>query len=244
MPESSILNHCARCRIMPCMKITSAFEEILHSPRLPEYAAIIERKLADEQLRRRRFYAEMTDEVKAEFIDGEVILHSPARNWHLNASRNLITLLHVISPACGGLVHVEKALCIFRRNDYEPDIVFFGSEKAAQIRPDTLKFPVPDFIVEILSETTEARDRGVKFEDYAAHGVREYWIVDPQDETVEQYLLTDDGEYRLKLKSGSGDICSVVIPGFAIPVRAVFDPEANRLALVRLLDSASRGQAT
>ena len=59
------------------------------------------------------------------------------------------------------------------RNDFEPDIVFYGAEKAAALRPDQTTFPPPDLIVEVLSESTEARDRGIKMEDYAAHGVRE-----------------------------------------------------------------------
>ena len=145
-------------------------------------------------------------------------------------------MLHVYVPRCCGLVHIEKALCVFQRNDYEPDIVYFcPKKKAALVRPETLKFPVPDCIVKILSESTEVRDRGVKFEDYAAHGVREYWIVDPEAETVEQDLLTEEREFRLNLKSNNGHISSVVISGFLIPVRAIFDSEENLAALAVLL---------
>ena len=49
--------------------------------------------------------------------------------------------------------------------------------------------PAPDFIAEILSDSTASVDRGVKFQDYAAHGVGEYWIVDPVQQTIEQYRL-------------------------------------------------------
>lgn len=219
------------------MNTLSALAEILQSHRLPEYASIIEQRLKAERDRRNAFYAEMTDESKMEFIDGEVVLHSPARNWHLNASKYLLMLLQYwVSCHTKGLVQIEKALCIFDRNDYEPDIVYFGPAKAALIRRDTLKFPVPDFIVEILSESTEGRDRGVKFDDYAAHGVQEYWIVDPHEETIEQYLLSSDGTYNLKLKSASGDIASTFIQGFFIPIRAVFDADANIASLTKLMN--------
>ncbi len=218
------------------MNTPSALAEILQSHRLPEYASIIEQRLKAERDRRNAFYEEMTDESKMEFIDGEAVLHSPARNWHLNASLLLSNLMHTwVCLHSKGLVRVEKALCIFDRNDYEPDIVYFGPAKAALIRRDTLKFPVPDFIVEILSESTEGRDRGVKFDDYATHGVQEYWIVDPEEETIEQYLLSSDGTYSLKLKSASGDIASTVIRGFVIPIRAVFDADANIAALTLLM---------
>jgi Uma2 family endonuclease len=220
------------------MSPAEALNEILASHRLPEYASIIERRLQDERNRRVAFYAEMTDEVKMEFIDGDVVMHSPAKNRHLMASKHLLMLIELwVNGRDDGLVHVEKALCVFTRNDYEPDLVYFGAEKARTIRPDTMKFPVPDFVVEILSHSTESRDRGVKFEDYASHGVGEYWIVDPDEESIEQYLLAADGNYRLKLKMQSGEITSSVIAGFTIPIRAVFDAEENRVALSRFLSS-------
>jgi len=207
------------------MTENTALELILQSPQLPHYAALIQQRMDDERRQRERFYQEMTDESKMEFVAGEVIMHSPARHRNLNVSRHLIMLLGSwVARRELGIVHVEKALCVFTRNDYEPDIVFFGREKSASIREDTLKFPVPDFIVEILSESTVERDRGVKFDDYQRHQVSEYWIVDPDSETLEQYLPDAEGKYELKLKSGSGEVTSKLLGNLQIPVRAVFDP--------------------
>lgn len=129
-----------------------------------------------------------------------------------------------------GVVFVEKCLCVFPRNDYEPDIVFFGPEKAAALKPETLKFPVPDLAVEVLSESTESRDRGVKFTDFEAHGVREYWIIDPEARVVEQYVLRE-GAFLLAMESGTGELSSRVVTGFTIPVAAIFDEAANLAAL-------------
>jgi Uma2 family endonuclease len=97
-----------------------------------------------------------------------------------------------------------------------------------------MKFPAPDLVVEVLSDSTEAIDRGVKFEDYALHGVAEYWLVDPEQESVEQYLLGEE-TYELAVKVKSGTIQSVVVPGFEIPVRAIFDPAEQFTALQALL---------
>ena len=88
--------------------------------------------------------------------------------------------------------------------------------------------------MEVLSESTEANDRGIKFEDYAAHGVAEYWIVDPVVETIEQYLL-QEGVYRLAVKVKTGSIASTVVAGFEIPVRAVFDGAEQLAALQTIL---------
>ena len=210
-------------------------ESLLHSPRLPEVLGLLQRQWKEEQQHRQRFYTEMTPEQKIEFIDGKVVLHSPARKRHLDVTGRLMTLLRTfVSIHKLGSVAVEKCLCVFPRNDYEPDIVFFGPEKAAQLQPDTLKFPIPDFVVEVLSNSTKDRDRGIKFEDYAANGVGEYWIVNAEDSVIEQYVL-QSGSYELRLKSNSGTLQSEVIKSFEIEVQALFDEEANLTALREMM---------
>jgi Uma2 family endonuclease len=213
----------------------AALQSILSSHWLPEIAQQINEKLAAEAALRARFYDEITESQKAEFIDGTVVVHSPAKDRHLEASDRLLRLLGQWVDRIGGKLRHEKALCVFSRNDYEPNLVYFGKDKAATIDADMWKYPVPDFIVEILSESTEKIDRGVKFEDYAAHGVREYWIVDPRDQTLEQYLLTPEKSYKLILKSAQGEVKSAVLEGLVLPIEAIFNAEAFRGAMSRLL---------
>ncbi len=217
--------------------MSDALTELLDSPTLPEAAEVIRRRLEDERELRHRFYAEIRDDQKAEFINGEIIMSSPARDRHLRVKDNVHQLVgtFIRTRLPEGKVRGEKALCVFPRNDYEPDLCFFGAEKANGIGPDTMKFPVPDFAVEVLSPSTEQRDRGVKFVDYAAHGVGEYWILDPVASVLEQYLPAENGTYELRVKSGSGDVVSAVIPGLRLPVRAIFDEEENLVALRRIL---------
>lgn len=69
-----------------------------------------------------------------------------------------------------------------------------------------------------------------------AHGVAEYWLVDPEANVIEQYENAE-GQYKLLLKLNTGTIRSRVVQGFEIPVRAVFDAEENLAALQRLLAS-------
>jgi len=98
-----------------------------------------------------------------------------------------------------------------------------------------MQFPAPDLVIEVLSPATEATDRGVKFQDYALHGVAEYWIVDPEQEFIEQYRL--QGEHLdLLVKARTGIIQSIVLSGFEIPVRAAFDEQEQLAALQRLLE--------
>jgi Uma2 family endonuclease len=167
-----------------------------------------------------------------------MILHSPAKHQHLRITTRVSKLLDTyVSLRSLGVVNTEKCLCVFPRNDYEPDIVFFGVVKSASLKPDTLKFPVPDLAVEVLSSSTEARERGVKFEDYAANGVGEYWIIDAEAATLEQYLLQNE-TYQLSLKSGSGQLKSEVITGLTIPLEALFDDQKNLAALRGIMAEA------
>ena len=207
--------------------MNSLVEQILDSPNLPEIVDELRARLQAERVRRERFYEEITEDQKAEFINGEVIIHLPTTVRHLQIRDNLQQLLRpYVQLKNLGWATGEKGLCVFPRNDYEPDVCFFRSEKAARLQPHQLKLPIPDFIAEVPSKSTERHDRREKFQDYAVNGVQEYWIVDPNEEVLEQYVKKGAG-YELALKSGSGEVRSVAVDGFHIPVRALFDANLN-----------------
>lgn len=176
--------------------------------------------------------------MKAEFINGEIVVHSPALDRHTAAVGNLHRLLSTyVDSRDLGLVRMEKALVELTRNSYDPDVCFWGLEKAAVIGDDQLYYPAPDLVAEVLSKSTKKHDRETKFEDYAAHGVTEYWLVDPIRHQVEQYRIdADTAEYELVAKFSIKDtINSFAVAGFSIPVRAIFDKTANLAALRTLL---------
>jgi Uma2 family endonuclease len=191
--------------------------------------------LDDEALRRVHFIATVTESEKAEFINGEKIVQSPAKFKHTFVVGKLLNLLeNYVSANSFGWVGFEKVMISLTRNDYEPDICFFRADTADAFHSNQMRFPAPDFVVEVLSASTAAIDRGVKFEDYAAHGVGEYWIIDPDTETVEQYRLAGD-RYELAIKAQTGELRSFAVPGFVIPVRAIFDEQINQATLRHLL---------
>lgn len=218
--------------------LTEYVTELLEAPDVQLIINRVQAVLNDEKKRRQSFYEWLTDDVKAEFINGEVIMHSPVKRRHLRASGNLSTLLRIYVQFHGlGEVDIEKAMVSLTRNDYEPDICFWRKEVADIFDDDTMQHPAPDLVVEILSKGTAKRDRGIKFEDYAAHGVREYWLVDPTRQTVEQFQLDEAfmafdavGNFHL-----NDSITALTLPGFTIPIRAIFEQEANSEALKSLL---------
>lgn len=218
--------------------ITSRVADLLEAP---DARLVIERAQAildDEAKRRKEFREWLRDDVKAEFINGVVVMHSPVKRQHLNASENLLMLLKVyVNKQDLGEVNTEKALVALSRNDYEPDICYWNKEIAASFYDDQMEHPAPDLIVEILSRTTTGRDRGIKFEDYAAHGVREYWMIDPVRQSLEQYKLDEDlmAFEEAAVLFVDDTLESLTIPGFRIPVRAIFDKDVNLITLQALI---------
>ena len=210
--------------------------QLFQFPHLPLYKREIDAFLADEQKRREGFYELITEDSRAEFINGEMIVQSPAKHQHTQIRQRLTSLLqlYVIKNQLG-IVCSETALVTLTRNDYLPDVCFFGEAKAHAIEPNQMKYPAPDVVIEILSPSTERIDRGIKFTDYAAHDVGEYWLIDPQTETVEQYLL-NKGEYLLHAQMGRGDqIVSQLLGRINLAVAGLFDDEAYMVAMAAMI---------
>lgn len=204
--------------------MTSILEPIFKSPRLKDYLSEIASFVKSEEEKRGHFYSTMTEQEKVEFINGEVITQSPVIVKHNVVSGNLYSLLKAYVFVNNlGFVGYEKILIKLTRNDFEPDICFFRKEMADSFSDKTMFFPAPDFVVEVLSKSTEKNDRGVKFEDYAFHGVKEYWIIHPENETVEQYILDEEKVFQLLVKVNEGNIHCKAIAGFDIPVQALFN---------------------
>lgn len=196
---------------------------VVQSPAFPELLDKLNVYWQEEQKRRQAFYDWVTPDMKAEFIEGEVVVHSPVHRGHNLVSGMLYALLNTyVFKHDLGFVGIEKIMIRLTRNDYEPDICFFNKAKSDGFEASQTLFPPPDFVAEITSPSTEARDRGLKFEDYARHGVAEYWIIDPDTETISQYFL-EGGAYRLQLSTQTGTLHSRAVSGFALPARAIFD---------------------
>jgi Uma2 family endonuclease len=210
-------------------------ESILEMPNAFLLVKKVESRLADEQKRRRHFYKIVEENKKMEFINGEIVFHSPVKLQHNDATFLLGMLLKAfVNKNKLGFVGVEKIMISLTRNDYEPDICFFNKEKAQNFKRKQVQFPAPDFVVEVLSDSTAKNDRETKFQDYAAHGIGEYWIVDAEAQMIEQYVLQNE-QYELLLKAKDGSIESVVLPDFKILIRAIFDEIENLKSLSEII---------
>lgn len=207
-------------------------EPLINSPQLPQLLARLNAYWQDEQARRQAFYDWVGPDIKAEFIDGEIIVHSPVRSRHSTVLKYLVKLIDTYVEVHGlGYVGYESNMCRFPRNDYEPDLCFFDTATATAINDTTTIFPVPQLIVEVLSASTKDRDRGVKFRDYQVNGVGEYWIVNADTDVIEQYLL-QNGVYRLATKARPGDALRIpTLADWTVDAAVFFDAAANLRAV-------------
>ncbi|NPB03092.1 MAG: Uma2 family endonuclease, partial [Thermotogae bacterium] len=99
-------------------------------------------------------------------------------------------------------------------------IVFIAKENLKNVKGGRL-FGAPDLVVEIVSPQTVRRDTFVKKRLYAEAGVKEYWIVYPEERAIEVWVLKD-GKYELhSVAEGEGKVKSEVLKGLEVEVKDV-----------------------
>ncbi|MEW5985911.1 MAG: Uma2 family endonuclease [Chloroflexota bacterium] len=99
----------------------------------------------------------------------------------------------------------------------QPDVLFITQDRLGMVKEEFIE-GVPDLIVEVLSPTNPAHDRRRKFQLYARAGVREYWIVDPDDCRVDVYVLRGRAYAPLGNFGRNDQTASEVLPAFSVRV--------------------------
>lgn len=106
----------------------------------------------------------------------------------------------------------------------QPDLLFVSNERAEIITQDNIR-GTPDLVVEILSPSTADRDRTIKLDLYAMHGVKEYWIVDPDCRTV-MVMLRGESRFEVSCTYEEDQILSSpTLEGFSFPLGAIFQED-------------------
>ena len=162
------------------------------------------------------------DGKRREIIDGEMFVTPAPKSPHQFILWNLTgAFWDYLKERPIGRVMISPMDVIFGEFDVlEPDLCLVLNERR-DIITDWVR-GAPDLVIEILSPTTAARDRGVKLRTYARFGVKEYWIVDPEARAVEVYLLAQEGYELVRTFQQTDTLTSVLLPEFALPVSAVF----------------------
>lgn len=152
-------------------------------------------------------YLTWMDDVRRELYDGFIKLMTPApSSRHQELSVNLtISVGRLLRNKGCKLYHAPSDVRFPKNKDSKSDKhVYTVLQPDLYIVCDLSKIDTrgclgaPDLIIEIISPKNSQRDTRDKFQIYQEHGVREYWIVSPNDETVTVFLLDEKGKFQFK----------------------------------------------
>ena len=149
----------------------------------------------------------LDEDTRAEWVDGEIIVVSPASDPHQDLSDFLTTVLRTFLEEAG-----------------------LGIVRSAPFQMKTGE----NLVIEIISPESRERDWDYKFQEYEAGGVREYWLIDPELEQASFYVL-EDGQYRER-EPEAGIYESPLLPGFRLRIAWLWqDPLPRVLDVLREL---------
>ena len=135
------------------------------------------------------------EEPRTEIIGGKLVALAAPSTRHDDAVENIYKIFS--NYLRGKLCRVfasSRAVYMEKGEVYEPDVKVVCDR--SKVKPDGIH-GTPDLVVEVLSPSTANRDKGWKMRVYERNGVREYWIVDPISQSVDQYVL-EDGRFTLR----------------------------------------------
>jgi Uma2 family endonuclease len=175
---------------------------------------VVAKPQASERMSEEEFVAWCGEDTRAEWAEGEVIVMSPVSISHNRLTRFLHSLLqeYVDERDLGEAFGTEVSARINSKRRRLPDVFFVSKSRFAQLHENHFEGP-PNLIIEVVSNDSVDRDWRVKYLEYEAAGVDEYWVIDPLHQRIEAYSLGDDRTYR-SMASLEGKIASRVVPGF------------------------------
>ena len=159
-----------------------------------------------------------------ELSDGVFIMLPHPTNTHQRTVGRLFRSLEdfVLSHGLGLVRLAPLPVRLWPGKIREPDVLFVAHEH--QDRVGEQAFGPPDLVMEVTSPGTRLTDRVEKFTEYTRAGILEYWIVDPDAETVEVFTLRE-GAYELLGKWRTGETArSGLLEGFQVSVDEIFTP--------------------
>ena len=165
------------------------------------------------------------DDRQYELIDGVIHMMAPPNRKHQAICREILTQLTVFLRGKPCKVYDALSVRLNAAGDDNtyliPDIVVVCDRSKLDDMGCT---GAPDMIVEVLSPSTAARDKLIKFNKYLQSGVCEYWIVDPETHTISAYVLKN-GEYMARAYGGDDSPPVHVLDGCKIHLSEVFAEE-------------------
>ncbi len=161
-----------------------------------------------------------------ELINGEIVKKAAPSPRHQEASVLLTSQLinHVLPKKLGKVFNAPIDVFLDEYSHVQPDILFISKENQSIIDYKDGIVGVPDLIVEVISPGSFAIDRFDKKRAYEKVGVREYWLVDPNNLSVEIYKNIGQLFELAQVASEAGKVQSTILEGFEVDIQSLFIP--------------------
>lgn len=169
-------------------------------------------------------YLQIEDENRYEVMEGNLIMVPAPFTIHQVVSRNLETALwnYVRERKLGQVLDAPTDVILADDVVVQPDVLFIGKVNISIFKENGI-FGAPDLIVEIVSPSSVSYDVIEKRAIYERYGVKEFWLVFPQEKAVE-VLTLENGVYKpWKSAKKTGTIQSKVVEGFGVELKDIFE---------------------
>lgn len=166
------------------------------------------------------------DGKRHEVIDGDHYVTPAPKTKHQKISLNLTIAIgsFVKQRGLGLVLAAPSDVILSDENVVQPDLLFVSTARASIVTEDNIH-GAPDLVVEIISETTRKKDEVTKRKLYERFGVQEYWVVDPELETVKIFRRAQQGYSRaVELSKEANDILTTeLLAGLNLALTEIFD---------------------
>ena len=173
-------------------------------------------------------YLHLPEEKRYEIIDGDLSMVPAPSTLHQDISRNIEFILwKFVKENELGVVFDSPCDVVLSEVDIvQPDIIFISRERLNIITEDNIQ-GAPDLVIEIISKSSEYRDRVIKRKLYSKYGVREYWVVDPGKKEVEVLELKESGLEKVRVFREDEVLESGLMEGLRVDLKEVFGKILN-----------------
>jgi Uma2 family endonuclease len=167
-------------------------------------------------------YYRLDDDQRHEIIDGNLLMAPSPDMWHQSWVGDLYTVIRnqVQRHKLGKVFVAPFDVVLDSENTVQPDLIFVATANLGIIQPRAI-FGTPDLLIELISPSSVRRDRYDKKELYARFGVKEYWIGDPANKSLE-ILTLKEGRYELYCAAEvQGKLTSPVLAGLEFDLKEI-----------------------
>lgn len=168
-------------------------------------------------------YLKTPDDERYELIEGDLLMTPSPVTKHQRILGNLYFEMKISlrDKATGELFIAPFDVYLDNENVVQPDILFISKERSNIICEKNIQ-GAPDLVIEILSESSAYRDLVQKKKLYARFGIKEYWIVIPEEESTEVYILKDNTYIPNKAYSKDDTLESLCLKDLKVELKNIF----------------------